>query len=257
MVYSPLFIFLIGLTIGSFLNVLIVRLPKEEDTLWERSRCPSCQTLIKWYQNIPLVSFMALRGRCASCRVRISFIYPTVELISGMSALWLIGSPSSVQDLFRSVLLFSVFSVFLCHFIIDVRHKILPDGLNLYLAILFLLNGIFLMDWKFSLIGGAIGFALPWLIAQIFYMLKGVAGLGGGDIKLYGALGLYLGPIVVVQNIFLSSLIGSIFGGILILTRLLDKKDPIPFGPFIIIVAALQIFFPSQYRMILSGISLF
>ena len=247
-----LFVFTFGLLIGSFLNVIIVRVPKGEGIFLPRSHCPRCKRLIRWYDNIPVLSYLFLRGACRGCQSPISALYPLVELLGGLGAFLLIDFSAGPSALFRSVILFSVVCVFLCHFIIDLKHQILPDGLNIYLGCIFLMNMIIFLNWKFSLLGFCIGFGFPYLITLLFYWLKGEIGLGGGDIKLYGVLGLYLGPLGVLQNVFLSSLLGSVVTLSLILSKKIDKKTPVPFGPFIIAVASWQIFFPKIYKKSIS-----
>ena len=130
----------------------------------------------------------------------------------------------------------------------------MPDSINIYLALLFLLISWFSHSWTYWLIGGAIGLGFPLLVSWVFYLLKGQVGLGGGDIKLYGALGFYLGPVGIMQNIFLSCFLGALVGIILIATKFIKKENPIPFGPFIIIVASLQIFGESWFKHLISYI---
>ena len=243
-----LFIFVFGLLIGSFLNVIIVRVPKKEGVFLPRSHCPGCNKLIRWYENIPILSYFVIGGKCRGCKIPISIVYPLVELIGGISALCLINFSGGILVFFHSIVLFGIFCVFLSHFIIDLRHQILPDGLNIYLGCMFLMNMFVFLDWQFSLVGFCIGFGFPYLITLVFYFVRGEIGLGGGDIKLYGVLGLYLGPVGILQNIFLSSALGSVITLFLILLKKVDKNTPIPFGPFIIVLASWQIFFPKEYK---------
>ncbi|MBF0299301.1 MAG: prepilin peptidase [Oligoflexia bacterium] len=250
------FVFVFGALFGSFANVIIYRVPRNKSIVFPRSACPHCDTLIKWYQNIPIISYLFLRGKCANqnCRAQISIKYPIVELLSALMALYLF--PSIYQIDFYSLIIFAfnfnVFIIFICHFFIDLEHQILPDGLNLYLLVIFLIYALFeihLYDW---IIGGLIGFLFPFMIAQIFFKLKGQHGLGGGDIKLYGILGIYLGPVGIMQNLFISCFLGSIVGLILIITKRISRNVPIPFGPFIIFAASIQIFFNVFYKKIIT-----
>ena len=247
-----LFIFIFGSLIGSFLNVIIVRVPKGGSILLPRSHCPQCKKLIRWYENIPILSYIFIGGKCRGCKIFISIVYPLVELLGGLGALYLLDFSEGFLALFRSTLLFGTFCIFLCHFIIDLRHKILPDGLNIYLGCIFLMNMLVFSNWQFSLIGFGAGFGFPYLVARIFHFIRGEMGLGGGDIKLYGILGLYLGPMGILQNIFLSSMLGSVVTILLILAKKIDKNTPVPFGPFIIILAFWQIFFPETYQKSMS-----
>lgn len=242
--------------IGSFLNVLVYRLPLQINIAIPRSSCPLCKAVIPWYRNIPIVSFCVQRGRCASCCGKISSIYPFVEILSGVTCVLLAPSEFTAIGLTEAIVKFSIFSVFLVQFIIDIRHQILDDYLTLYLALLFLFTTVLLQSWTYWLLGGLLGFAFPYLVMWIFYRITGKIGLGGGDIKLYGALGIGLGPLGVLYNIFLSCLLGSIVGILLIVCKVVQRKDPIPFGPFIIVIALFQIFFQQRFEYLISIILL-
>ena len=182
----------------------------------------------------------------------ISIVYPLVELLGGVGALYLLNFSEGFLTLFHSALFYGIFCIFLCHFIIDLKHQILPDGLNIYLGCIFLMNMFIFSNWQFALMGFCTGFGFPYLVAMVFHFIRGEMGLGGGDIKLYGVLGLYLGPMGILQNIFLSSMLGSVITILLILAKKIDKKTPIPFGPFIIILAFWQIFLPEMYQKSMS-----
>ncbi|MBT3583323.1 MAG: prepilin peptidase [Halobacteriovoraceae bacterium] len=236
-----------GSMIGSFLNVLIYRLPRDISFTLPRSRCPSCQTLIPWYQNIPILAFVLLRGRCFSCKNKISLIYPSVELLVGLFAFFTFPADFSFGAILSFTFFFSVFCVFITHFVIDFQHQILPNGLTLYLALVFLMYSCLAKPWTHWAIGGAVGFLFPLAVAWGYYLLKGREGLGAGDIKLYGALGIYLGPVGILQNIFFSSFVGSILGFGFIIFNKMDKNKPLPFGPSILIVAFVQIFYPQTF----------
>jgi leader peptidase (prepilin peptidase)/N-methyltransferase len=150
----------------------------------------------------------------------------------------------------------SIFSVFVAHFVIDLQFKILPDVLNLYLAFIIGSFSIVFNPWWFWALGGAIGFGFPYIITWAFYKYSGKVGLGGGDIKLYGALGLYLGPVGVMTNIFMSCFLGSVVTLLLIGLKLFKREDFIPFGPFIIVVGFFQIFLPEQFSWLLNVLGL-
>jgi leader peptidase (prepilin peptidase)/N-methyltransferase len=139
---------------------------------------------------------------------------------------------------------FGVACIFICHFFIDLDHQLLLDKLNLYLLALILPFVLITYQWYFWVVGGLLGFGIPLIVTWLFYKLRGQIGMGGGDIKLFGIIGLYLGPTGVFFTIFLSCLVGAVLGSILILVKALDKNRPIAFGPFIILVASFQIFFP-------------
>ncbi len=246
-----------GLLIGSFVNVLIYRLPLSKDIVFPRSACPHCETIIPWYRNIPVFSFLFLRGKCGTCHRFISIQYPLIELINGVVYFLLasgLTASSISSELLPLTLKALIFSLLLAHFVIDFRHQLLPDGINIFLAIFFLSLSIINEQWQMGLYGFAIGLALPLVVTYLFYLAKGVVGLGGGDIKLFGALGLFLGPLGIIQNIFLSCLLGSVLGIGLILVKAMKRERPIPFGPFIIAVAGFQIYFPDYFTRLLSVI---
>lgn len=243
-----------GLLVGSFLNALIYRLPREINIAFPRSSCTECKKIISWYENIPIISYIFLRGKCSGCGTQISWQYPAIEFITALFAFFIAPKTINSADLLNFFFFFSVFSAFLVHLIVDLKHQILPDSINIYLALLFLVISLFTQVWTYWLIGGAIGLGFPLLVSWIFFQLKGEVGLGGGDIKLFGALGLYLGPIGIMQNIFLSCFLGALIGILLIATKLIKRENPIPFGPFIIIVAGFQIFAESSFKALISYI---
>lgn len=249
------FFALFGLIVGSFLNALIYRLPRNINIAYPRSSCTSCNKLIYWYENIPVLSYIFLKGRCSGCGSKISLEYPIIELITAIASVLLMPDFLDVKSIVAFFFYFSVFCAFLVHLIIDLKHQILPDGVNLYLGLIFFINIITQKYYLHWALGAAIGFGFPYLVSYIFFKLKGQIGLGGGDIKLWAALGVFLGPIGIIHNIFLSCFLGAIVGGCLLLFKIIKKENPIPFGPFIIIIASFQIFFPHQFDLLMRYIS--
>lgn len=233
-----------GLLIGSFLNVVIYRLPLGKDLVLTRSACRSCGYLIPWWLNIPVLSWIYLRGKCANCGDKIHWRYPVIELVTGLVAYLSFPLKVDTVSFFQWSFQFSIFCVLMSHFVIDLDHKLLLDKLNLYLLALVLPYVLFFYPIKWWLIGGAVGFLGPLLVSWAFYKLKGKVGLGGGDIKLWGVLGVLLGPFGIMENIFLSCLVGSFVGLGLILLKKYDSENGIAFGPFIITAALAQIYFP-------------
>lgn len=231
----------LGLIWGSFFNVLIYRLPKDEGVVTKRSYCPKCHKLIPWYHNVPVLSYLWLKGKCANCRKKISIQYPLVELSTMAIYLWLFhyygfGIPFLGYAIFLSSLL--VISV------IDLHHRIIPDELSL--------SGI-VLGWVFNLILGQ----LPWwdplagillgggsffLIAYGYEKLAGREGLGGGDIKLLAMIGAWLGYRSILIVVVVSSALGSVIGLSFMLFRKKDFKTEIPFGPFLAIGALVYLF---------------
>lgn len=241
---------LFGALVGSFLNVVIYRVPLNLSVIKPRSKCPKCDSAIKWYQNIPVLSYIAIRGKCTNCEVKIPLRYVLVEIMMGIFAYLLVPNEINEITILYFLFYFSTASVFVSHFLIDIEHQILPDKINIYFLITVLIFVLMTKNITHWALGGVIGFCLPYLVTYLFYKLRGVIGLGGGDIKLFGILGLLLGPIGIVQNMFFSCVLGSIFGITLIILKRMDSKKPMAFGPFIIISAALQIYTPNLFALI-------
>ncbi len=247
------FYFIIGATVGSFLNVLILRIPAAENFVTQRSHCPKCKKLIYWYENIPILSYLFLRGKCSKCKSKISMQYPLIELVTGLFALTLAYRfDLSSYGLIHTVFFFSLFCCFLVHFVIDIRHHILPDGVNIYIALTILAYSIYYYTYQHWLYGGLVGFMFPLGVTYLFYLLKNQVGLGGGDIKLFGALGLLLGPLNIMYTIFFSCVFGSLVSLPLMLMGVINKNTPVAFGPFIILVASFQIFYPKYFQKLLA-----
>jgi prepilin signal peptidase PulO-like enzyme (type II secretory pathway) len=250
--FYSIYIFIFGLLIGSFLNVVIIRLPAKMDLVNKRSACPQCSNQLRWFHNIPVLSFLFLRGKCSFCGNRISWRYPLIELFTGLVAFWLAPTEFDHQSVIQFLFYFTIACIFICHFMIDLDHHLLLDSLNLYLLVVFLSYAIFFYSWQYWLSGGVIGFGAPLLVTWLFYKIRGQVGLGGGDIKLFGILGVFLGPIGIMFTIFLSCMIGAVFGLTLIALDKMTKDKPMAFGPSILIVAAFQIFFPEYARIVQS-----
>ena len=233
----PIFIFIVGAAIGSFSNVCIYRLPKKLSIISPPSQCPNCGKSISPFDNIPIISFILLRGRCRYCQSPISWRYPIVELITGLIFLSLYLNFRISPQFFIYALLCT--SLIIIAFI-DLEHKIIPDvitlpgiiiGLTLSLTIphITLINSI-----KGLLIGGGLFYAIA-IISR--------GGMGGGDIKLIAMVGSFLGWKNVLLTIFLGSLFGSIVGIVLIILKKKNRKDMVPFGPFLSLGAIISIFF--------------
>jgi len=242
--------FIFGACIGSYLNVLIIRLPLKKSTTLERSHCPQCHKLIYWYENIPVISFLILRGRCSGCKKKISIVYPVVEIFIGIISALLLPKQLNLTAFTNYLFYFSVFCSFFIIIIIDLKHHIIPNVVNIYLAALFFVHSFFYTSWGHWLVGGLVGALFPLAVTYMFYLLRGKIGLGGGDIKLYGALGIFLGPLGIFMNLFLSCFLGSIISLALMALGKMNKNTPMAFGPFIVVVAFAQMFFPDQFGLL-------
>ncbi len=232
--------FWVGACLGSFFNVLIYRLPRGESIVRPGSRCPACGRPIRPWENVPLVSFALLRGRCKGCGEKISWRYPAVEGLTaaGYALLFLADGPGAV--LARDIVLFSLLVPIT---FIDIDHRIIPDALSLGglvagLLFSFLPGG----DWKGSLAGGVIGGGALYGTAFAYERITGREGMGGGDIKLIAMIGAFLGWRGALLTIFFGSVLG-VAGGLLAMRKGEDGlKTAIPFGPFLCVAALMARF---------------
>jgi leader peptidase (prepilin peptidase)/N-methyltransferase len=237
-----IYAFIFGACIGSFLNVCIYRIPEGKSIVHPPSACPRCGYQIRFYDNIPIVSYLLLRGRCRRCRVRIPLRYPMVELITGLGALATFvkfgPTPSAgVYFLFIALLLVITF--------IDIDHQIIPDVLSLTGIPLFFLLGFLVpsVTWKDALLGILAGGGILYAVAFGYQLLTGRAGMGGGDIKLLAMIGALLGWQGILFTIFFSSLSGTVVGLLLTLPAGGSMKSRLPFGPFLAAGAIAYVFF--------------
>lgn len=243
-----LFFFVLGSCIGSFLNVLIYRLPRKLDFVMTRSFCTSCNEKISWYHNIPLIGYLVLRGKCKKCGKKFSMRYPLIEFFSGILLTYFLMKGLNGENQISLIIQYFSLCVFIVIFFIDLEFHIIPNGLNIYLLLLFIIHSLLFESLGFWALGGLIGLLFPLGVSWVFYMIRGQIGLGGGDIKLYGVLGIYLGPMGIMQNIFLSCFLGALIGGLYLIIKKAKKDTHIPFGPFIVVIASLQILLPHYFK---------
>jgi leader peptidase (prepilin peptidase) / N-methyltransferase len=236
-------IFIFGLCIGSFMNVCIYRIPLSKSIVTPRSMCPGCNSLISAYDNIPVISYILLRGKCRNCKIPISLRYPLVETISGLTALAVfmrfgISAEGLIYFAFISALVVITF--------IDIDHRIIPDTISLpgipagFLLASFLLPS---MNYKSSLAGILTGGGSLLAVAWIYNLITKKEGMGGGDIKLLAMIGAFTGWKGVLFTIFVASATGTLSGIAVMLKTQKDMKLAVPFGPFLSIGAILYIFF--------------
>lgn len=240
-----IFAFIFGSVVGSFLNVCIYRLPRSESIVFPASHCPKCGSAIRAYDNIPIFSYLILRGRCRSCKTRISPVYPAVELITGLLTLVLfIKTGLSLSFI---VLVLFCWSLVVITFI-DLEHRIIPDVISLPGIVVGFASSFLVpwLTWKSSLIGIIVGGGSLLLVASAYQWITKKEGMGGGDVKLLAMMGAFLGWMAVPFIIFASSLVGSVIGITLMLVQKKDSKLAIPFGPFLAFGALLYIFYGRQ-----------
>lgn len=248
-------VFLFGLCIGSFLNVVISRLPKMMELTWRtecaelledeslrpeehinlikpNSHCPECKTPIRPWQNIPLVSYILLRGRCSNCGTRISLLYPTVELATGLLSVAIVYNFGwSWQTAAALLLTWSLVPLA----VIDLQHQLLPDDITLptlWFGLLLSLTGLFSNPVD-SILGAVIGYTSLWGIYQAFKLITGKEGMGFGDFKLFALFGAWFGWQSLPLIVLLSSVAGALTATAMLLLRKLPEDRAIPFGPFL------------------------
>jgi len=228
----------LGLLFGSFLNVVVHRLPRGESLVKPRSRCPSCGETIVWYHNVPVLSWLALRGRCARCSASISIRYPIVELSTAAVVVLL-------HLRFGSTVAFAVLAPFglalVALFVIDLEHRLLPDAITIPGSLLAVavaplnphLGGPPATAYGHAFGGAILGFGLLWGLAAGYARLRGIDGLGGGDIKLAALIGALVGVRGLFTVLMLASLGGLLFGLTLIALRRASMQSALPFGCFL------------------------
>jgi len=234
-----------GALIGSFLNVCILRLPKEESIVRPGSHCPQCKNPIQFYDNIPLISYILLKGRCRCCHRRISFQYPLIEGVTALGSLILfLKFGPSLSYLFY----FSFVAALIVITVIDLYHQIIPDVISLPGIGVGLLGSLLIpqINFRDSLIGVLSGGGSLFVVATLYQWLFKREGMGGGDIKLLAMIGAFLGWKAVILTILLSSLIGSITGMIIMVLKGKDFKYAIPFGPFLSLGAVISLFYQNE-----------
>jgi len=250
MIIWNVFSFIFGAVVGSFLNVCIYRIPDNESIIKPLSRCPQCKKPIRFYDNIPIISFLILKGKCRDCGQKISWRYPLVELITALFALLLfIKFGLSLQ--FLAVFVFTAVLIIITF--IDLDHQIIPDVLTLPGIPIFLLAGIFIMKvpWHEALIGVLVGGGVLFAIAFVYEKLTKREGMGGGDIKLLGMIGGFFGWKALIFIILMSSMGGAIIGIALMIIKKQDMKYAVPFGPFLAAAAVAYIFWGEEFMRLL------
>jgi leader peptidase (prepilin peptidase)/N-methyltransferase len=230
-VASAILVTVFGTIVGSFLNVCIHRLPLRKSLMWPGSHCPKCQSPVKPYDNIPVVGYLRLRGRCRNCKAPISIQYPIVELITGgvfLGGYLLFDSPV----LLVARLLFACAMIVL--FVIDLEHRILPDIITLPGIVIGFVFSLFLPPgWRDSLIGMVLGGGSLWLLGELYFRMRHEEGMGFGDVKMLAMIGAFVGWKLMLLTLVLSSFAGSIVGLAIVALNRGDMKYALPFGTFL------------------------
>ena len=260
MLIAEVFFVVLGLIIGSFLNVCIARIPRQESIVFPNSHCPQCGNPIKAYDNIPLLSYLLLFGKCRSCGQRISWQYPVVQVLTALT-FWATFVLLGVN--LKAVILLIFFSSIVILIFIDLNHRILPDVITLpgvLFGLLFSLlapvqdstaevilglfglgtsNAIFI-SFLNSLMGVLVCGGFLWLVAEVYFRVRKIEGLGFGDIKLMGMVGAFLGMKLALLTIMLGSMMGAVLGLLFIKLAGKDVRYELPFGSFLGIAAIIS-----------------
>jgi len=230
-----------GLLVGRFLNVVIHRLPRGQSMVRGRSLCPHCKKMIHWYDNVPLLSWLVLRGKCRACGWRIPVRYPLVELLTGIAAagaMWISGPTLT------TAWVFAFMAIMIAITFIDWEHQIIPDPLSIGGTVLGWIGAavclhITLMQ---SVIGSLVGAGVILAIAMLYKAARKVDGMGGGDVKLMAMIGAFLGWQMVFAVLFVAAFAGSVYGVILLKRSNADGKTAVAFGSFLAPAAILMWF---------------
>ncbi|GGF06789.1 type 4 prepilin-like proteins leader peptide-processing enzyme [Halobacillus andaensis] len=238
--FLTFYLLLIGLILGSFYNVVGLRVPKGELFKQERSYCPNCHQSLRWYELIPIFSYILQKGRCLHCQQKISPLYPLMELFSGLSfsySYWVFGFQPS---LILALLLLSMFHIII---VSDLRYMVIPDKVLLFFTVLFVIYRFVYptVPWWGSVVG-----ALTGLIGTAVIIVISRGGMGGGDMKLFAVIGLALGTKLLLLTFFLATFIGAIVNLTLIFFKVISRDNPVPFGPYIAAGGAVAIFYGSD-----------
>jgi leader peptidase (prepilin peptidase)/N-methyltransferase len=260
---AGIYAFVLGLIIGSFLNVCILRIPEGESVAKPRSRCPGCHKPVAFYDNIPVVSWLLLGGKCRHCKARISPMYPAIELLTGL----LFYAAYRVFGLNVTGAKWALFSAVLVVLAVtDIRVRLLPNVVNLTGAIIGLLLSFFVaptdgtalwlankvfafpppqaaLSFADAVIGGAAGAGLLWIVGEGYFKLRGREGMGLGDVKMMGMAGIFLGLKRTMLTILVGSVLGSVIGIVLILATRKGRDYELPFGAFLAGGALLVVYF--------------
>ena len=265
---------ILGLIVGSFLNVVIHRLPKMMEQQWERegaefrgedtpeampyslafpgSHCPSCNAEITALQNIPVLSYLLLRGHCANCGVSIPIRYPLIELTTAL--VWVLcGLTFGVSNALAAAMLLTAVLISLTA--IDLDHQLLPDSLTLpllWIGLLINMNATF-VTLESAVLGAVFGYLSLWSVYWLFKVITGKEGMGYGDFKLLAALGAWFGVSALPTIVLLSSLVGAIVGLGLIVTGRQGRETPMPFGPFLAGAGLIHLFYPDSLMGWIAG----
>lgn len=256
-----LWAFAVALCVGSFMNVCIARMPEDRSVVTPPSHCPACGHQIRWYENIPVLSWLALRARCSGCGSRISPLYPIIELLVGLLGLLLFRElvPGPEQVSVASFAAWAFYLIFVAMLVglsyIDLRHYIIPDQFSVYAAPAGIAGAALLswlgwpdaISWQQSVVGALVGGGSLLLILGAWWLVRRQEGMGMGDVKLLAMIGAFLGAWPALFFVILcSTLLGSAVGIAVIVARRSSLRTQLPFGPFLAVAALIYLFFGDE-----------
>jgi len=243
---------LFGLVFGSFANVCVHRIPRGESVAFPASRCPACRHAIAWYDNIPVFSWLWLRGRCRHCAAPISRRYPLLELVMGASWAGLAWHFGPTPELLMALVLVSLLWVLT---LIDLETGLLPDVLTLPGIVIGLGFSAWTGDIVAALIGAVAGYGVFWLVARAFLLFTGREGMGYGDFKLLAMLGAFLGWQALPFIVLVSSLLGAVVGGLYLWLSRQGMRAAIPYGPFLAVAGVVWLLWGEQATRWYAGVA--
>ncbi|WP_269411994.1 prepilin peptidase [Lentibacillus daqui] len=228
--------FTLGLIFGSFFNVVGLRLPAKLSFANDRSMCPQCKHILSWYELVPVLSYLKQLGRCRHCHTAISLMYPVIEVLTGLLFAYSYLRHGLGLELVIAICFMSMLVIIL---VADISYMLIPDRVLLFFLPLFIILRVIqpLHPWWSSIVGGILAFVL---IAVIILVSRG--GMGAGDMKLFGVLGIVLGVKQVMLAFILSCMIGAIVSLFLLLLKRINRRQPFPFGPYIVVAAIISYF---------------
>ena len=249
------FFFILGSIWGSFSNVCIFRLPQDKGVVLDRSFCPKCKSIIRWFDNIPIISFLFLKRKCRNCECKIDFQYFIVELLSAITFCLIYY----IYGLSVTTLLLIILSIFfIIIFFIDLKHFIIPNELSFPLMFIGFVKSFYpnlnleiFPNLINSLVGGIVGYIIIWTIIFLFEKIRKKEGMGLGDAKLLSAIGFWFGWVSVPIIIFFSSFIGLLYVLPSLINKTKNLSTSIPFGPYLIIGTIIYIAFGNQIKLLL------
>jgi leader peptidase (prepilin peptidase)/N-methyltransferase len=249
-----IFAFIFGMAIGSFLNVLIYRLPRRISIVAPHSFCPSCKKPIRWYENIPVISYIILGGRCARCSKKISLRYPVVEALTGLLFLYAASRYGLSYEFFFIVFFFSAMIVVA---FIDFSFQVIPDIISMPGIVLGMVYQIIKGDFLVGLVGMIFGGGLILLIRVIGGKVYKKEVMGLGDVYLTAMIGAFVGFPYIIPAIFVAALVGAILGVIFIISTHQSRESPIPFGPFLGIGGVSVIILSPQFHQLFALLGIY